>query len=43
MACFYLIFPTGRVHQLEEENGEMAISMNRLKAQTGKLDEVRYF
>lgn len=35
-------FPTGRVYQLEDENGEMAINMNRLKAQTGKLDEVGY-
>lgn len=43
MACFYFIFPNGRVHQLEEENGEMAISTNRLKSQTEKLDEVRYF
>uniref|UniRef100_A0A8C1MU66 RAB11 family interacting protein 4 (class II) b n=1 Tax=Cyprinus carpio TaxID=7962 RepID=A0A8C1MU66_CYPCA len=32
---------TNRVHQLEEENGQMAISMNRLKAQTEKLDEER--
>ncbi|KTG47125.1 hypothetical protein cypCar_00018279, partial [Cyprinus carpio] len=30
-----------RVYQLEDENGEMAINMNRLKAQTGKLDEER--
>ncbi|KAI2663481.1 Rab11 family-interacting protein 4B [Labeo rohita] len=30
-----------RVHQLEEENGEMAINMNRLKAQSEKLDEER--
>uniref|UniRef100_A0A8C1C8W6 RAB11 family interacting protein 4 (class II) b n=4 Tax=Cyprinus carpio TaxID=7962 RepID=A0A8C1C8W6_CYPCA len=32
---------TNRVYQLEDENGEMAINMNRLKAQTGKLDEER--
>uniref|UniRef100_A0A671KU36 Rab11 family-interacting protein 4B-like n=1 Tax=Sinocyclocheilus anshuiensis TaxID=1608454 RepID=A0A671KU36_9TELE len=32
---------TNRVHQLEEENGEMAISMIRLKAQTEKLDDER--
>lgn len=32
---------TNRVHQLEEENGEMAISMNRLKSQTEKLGEER--
>ncbi|XP_016370500.1 rab11 family-interacting protein 4B isoform X2 [Sinocyclocheilus rhinocerous] len=32
---------TNRVYQLEEENGEMAINMNRLKAQTEKLDEER--
>ncbi|XP_067315582.1 rab11 family-interacting protein 4B isoform X1 [Pseudorasbora parva] len=32
---------TNRVHQLEEENGEMALNMNRLKSQTEKLDEER--
>uniref|UniRef100_A0A8C2EHS5 RAB11 family interacting protein 4 (class II) b n=1 Tax=Cyprinus carpio TaxID=7962 RepID=A0A8C2EHS5_CYPCA len=32
---------TNRVYQLEDENGEMAINMNRLKAQTGKLDVER--
>ncbi|XP_052455308.1 rab11 family-interacting protein 4B-like [Carassius gibelio] len=32
---------TNRVYQLEEENGEMAINTNRLKAQTEKLDEER--
>uniref|UniRef100_A0A673FHK0 Rab11 family-interacting protein 4B n=1 Tax=Sinocyclocheilus rhinocerous TaxID=307959 RepID=A0A673FHK0_9TELE len=32
---------TNRVHQQEEENGEMAISMIRLKAQTEKLDDER--
>ncbi|XP_026119024.1 rab11 family-interacting protein 4B isoform X1 [Carassius auratus] len=32
---------TNRVHQLEEENGQMAVNMNRLKGQTEKLDEER--
>lgn len=29
-----------RVKQLEEENNEMSLNMNRLKSQTEKLDEV---
>lgn len=32
---------TNRLHHLEEENGEMAMNMNRLKSQTDKLDEER--
>ncbi|NP_001122297.1 rab11 family-interacting protein 4B isoform X1 [Danio rerio] len=28
-----------RLHQLEDENGKMAMNMNRLKSQTEKLDE----
>ncbi|XP_051561983.1 rab11 family-interacting protein 4B-like [Myxocyprinus asiaticus] len=32
---------SNRVQQLEEENGEMAVNLNRLKCQTEKLDEER--
>ncbi|XP_051997196.1 rab11 family-interacting protein 4B isoform X2 [Xyrauchen texanus] len=32
---------TNRVQQLEEENGEMEMNLNRLKSQTEKLDEAR--
>ncbi|KAL2087127.1 hypothetical protein ACEWY4_018186 [Coilia grayii] len=32
---------TNRVQQLEEENAEMAVNMNRLKSQAEKLDEER--